>query len=1084
MMMMVVFAGLISGYAVYGHFLGGIDGLTPLPVDYWPPTGPPSPVPPAPARGNSAETSLRMAFHEECDELKRINKLEIPSRHMVLAVDKFEPVSEQDPEHQGQVLLEPFSLAIFGKDGEINTIRSKHAFLKFDRPISSISEVGKAKIVAAELKEDVVIVNNRRTPEQQDDLFLSTQGRLYYEESKHLIYTPDEVRLQDSQSKPQPTNITAVGMDVYLTPPETPGAGNDLANPALAKKGKSPSHTRKTQPDTISGVDRIELRKNVQMDLYVDPRSGFMSANTAPKVSKPVAAGDPISGHPHSDPTAVAKDHVQITTQGPFTYDVHRDLAVFEISHRPAFLPSRVHVTRTHLETDNKDELYCDQLELQFLHKEARSGQALPSDSEDRSLALEIDTAYAVQLLDAPVELISYDEVFNASCHDLKYEARTKKTTLRGNNGKPDVVALKDGNMIKAVKLEMIAADQMTPQQAFATGPGQIDMVDKATGNKTLHARWKDLLTSTKDGPYDLLILSGDAAFTDDGGSDKPAQELLADRIKVWLEPAKQAVPAPATPQPGAAEPQQRLRPHHLEATNHVRLISTEMNLKQVDHLVIWFQDAPQGDLAPGNPGMNPGEIPGSGPVASSASTLLDPRGSGKAPASLLTSKQAPAKSNETSRFSADQKTTPAAKPKKPLNLEARDVKAHILRTPTKNDLQSLECQGTVRVQQEPATPEDKGVDIRGDHLQLNHFAEGNILVVTGSPRELGRVQLDKLTIQGKIVNIDQRANRSWVNDIGVMQILSASDFEGNKLSQPTQLTIHWNKEMTFDGKTAIFSGGVTAEQNNSRLACQEMQAVLDRPVSFKEGEKNGPPAKVERLVCAHQNNDLVIVEDTKFEGSKVVGYQKLLAQEVYVDNKEGKMQATGPGILNLLQLGTAEDDPLAGSTNKKTSQSKNAPRGKEELQLTRVIYVGRLHTDNKQRIATFYDDVEVYHGPSDDPDIPLDKAHLPPGFMYMRCKMLKVWSEALPNGQKNQRMLATGQVRIRSVDYWGDAQAIKYDEGTDWIILDGGESYAHLYHVLAPGAEPEKLEGRKIQYNRKDKTNRIEGGQKIEGSR
>ncbi len=297
----------------------------------------------------------------------------------------------------------------------------------------------------------------------------------------------------------------------------------------------------------------------------------------------------------------------------------------------------------------------------------------------------------------------------------------------------------------------------------------------------------------------------------------------------------------------------------------------------------------------------------------------------------MLTSNRSQAKGNDSGRPPAGQPAPPPANSKKPLNLEARDVKAHILRTATKNDLQSLECQGTVRVQQEPATPEDKGVDIRGDHLQLNHFADGNILVVTGLPRELARVQLEKLTIQGKIVNIDQRANRSWVNDIGVMQILSASDFEGNKLSRPTQLTIHWNKEMTFDGKTAIFSGGVTAEQNNSRLACQEMQADLDRPVSFKEGEKNGPPAKVERLVCAHQRKDLVMFEDTKFEGSKVVGYRKLWAQEVYVDNKEGKMQAPGPGNLNLLQLGMADEDPLAAPTTKKTSQTKNAPRAKEE---------------------------------------------------------------------------------------------------------------------------------------------------------
>src|SRR4029077_7586698 len=246
-------------------------------------------------------------------------------------------------------------------------------------------------------------------------------------------------------------------------------------------------------------------------------------------------------------------------------------------------------------------------------------------------------------------------------------------------------------------------------------------------------------------------------------------------------------------------------------------------------------------------------------------------------------------------------------------------------------------------------TPEDKGVDIRGDSLQLNHFIDGNILVVTGNARELAWVQLDKLTMQGKEVNIDQRANRSWINDIGVMQMLTATDFEGNKLAKPTQVTIHWNKEMWFDGKRAFFSGGITAEQNNSDLRCQEMQVTLDRPVSFKEGERNSTPAKVQQLVCGPgaqepggqgPSRQLVIVQDTKFEGSKLVGYQRLHTQELHVDNTEGKMDA-GPGILNLLQLGTAEDRAIGPVESQKPSKNPPAPKVKEELKLTRIYYAG-----------------------------------------------------------------------------------------------------------------------------------------------
>src|SRR5713101_7335943 len=151
-LMIVVFVGLASAYGVYGHFLGGIDGLTPLPEDFWPERGPTEPRILI-HQVNKAEEKLIQAFHKDCEELKRINRLEVPSRHLVLAVDRFEPVPEG--KHKGLMLLQPFSVAMFGKGAgdqqEINTIKSQYAYLTFDRPITSISEIGKAKIIAAEL---------------------------------------------------------------------------------------------------------------------------------------------------------------------------------------------------------------------------------------------------------------------------------------------------------------------------------------------------------------------------------------------------------------------------------------------------------------------------------------------------------------------------------------------------------------------------------------------------------------------------------------------------------------------------------------------------------------------------------------------------------------------------------------------------------------------------------------------------------------------------------------------------------------------------------------------------------------------
>ena len=112
---------------------------------------------------------------------------------MVIAADDFHF------DEAGRLVLEPFSVALFGKakdDGkgpEINTIRSRVAYLKFDRPINTINlnDVNGRKIVGAELNGDIEVINNRRTPQRDDDLELSIKtGPLYYEESTRQDLDP------------------------------------------------------------------------------------------------------------------------------------------------------------------------------------------------------------------------------------------------------------------------------------------------------------------------------------------------------------------------------------------------------------------------------------------------------------------------------------------------------------------------------------------------------------------------------------------------------------------------------------------------------------------------------------------------------------------------------------------------------------------------------------------------------------------------------------------------------------------------------------------------------------------------------
>jgi lipopolysaccharide export system protein LptA len=401
------------------------------------------------------------------------------------------------------------------------------------------------------------------------------------------------------------------------------------------------------------------------------------------------------------------------------------------------------------------------------------------------------------------------------------------------------------------------------------------------------------------------------------------------------------------------------------------------------------------------------------------------------------------------------------------------------MRCSEKNDLDRVWCEGSVHVHQEPAAPEDKGVDIRGDTLHVKHFVEGNIMDVTGN---LAQVQLDKMTILGPAVTIDQRDNLAKVFGIGAMQMLSKSSLQGEALAEPTELTIHWNKSMLFDGKWARFFGGVQALQKDSMMLCQDLQAVLDRPVSFKEGGKGGQSASVQELVCDKN----VRIDDIQYEGKQFLRRTRLFAPEVQVNKEESIVNAAGPGQVNILQFGTADDNPPGGAPAQQTAAAPKpaAPAKKEEkeLTLTRVNFGQKLYANNKSKLAIFWGSVDVVHVPTDDIDLKVDVNRPPPGCVHMVCERLEVRTITLPDGRTTQQMEAHKRAVVDSAEFWGQADVVKYDQSKELMILEGGEGgMAKLYRVKVPAGKQERMTGKKIWYYRKTNEATIQGGDSLD---
>jgi hypothetical protein len=1098
---------LFGAYEVYAHFLP-IDGLPELPERYLPQEGPPGNGqidPNQKPRPDVVATKLRQAFGENCKEAtnKYPIKLELRGRNMILAAGDFNFEHDQE----GRVRLSPVSVAMFskaepGKYPEINTVRAEVAYLTFDKPIYSAAELSTRKITKGELRGKIEIVHNRRTPEPDDDVVIQIdEGPLYYVESEHRLWTEKWVTLNDSLDAPQNNTVSAEGMDLYLHTKQ------QESNP----NGQPPS--RKAKNDAISGVDRIVLRSAVTMNLWVDSRSGLLSAekDDAPLKDKPGASTADI-GEPET------KDKVKITTPGPFNYDMVKNFAQFDLPpvdpHRPSRYPERVIVERKHLitpkDSDGKnvrfyqtkplvcrvlanasllrpvalaaalypedeeylsDQMDCEHLELQFRHKTPPAAPttkdaAKPPPANDRGSNLEIETVHATG---KKVVLVSDQDVLTAWVTDFFYNAITHQTTLKGdpkinpvhvNNKTFGLWILKEGNEIYGNELEL--TNQKGSQSASARGPGCIRLLDKTTGNRPLQASWNESFSWLPDGKQEIMTLVGNGVFYD----DEHAQYLQADTLKVWLQPAEASAPTN-----GSQPPVQNSRkPRKVEATGHVLAKSPDMKVHDSESLIVHFKDAPpgKGDPAPA-PTTKKSEPIGGISIPGVADTK--PPAQGAAPAA-------------------------PAKPANPIDLSAQSVEVVVLRGNDKNELDELRCYKDVHVIQAPATPEEKGIDITGDKLHLKHLLEGNQLVVTG---DLAQLRLDKIFIVGPVVNIDQAANKAYVNGIGAMQMESQSDFQGNPLKKPVPLTIHWNKSMMFNGPDAEFHGGIQATQENAHLMCQVLQVYFDKPVNLKEGNKGADAAKVKHLVCDQK----VSLHDVTYENNVVVKDQFMSCHELAVDNEANRALAKGPnGIVRIYQPGASDVGPAGTQVGR--ADPKPADKKPEEMKLTYVSYNGLMWTDNNQRVAKFSDQVKLLNFPTKNANVAvnLDKMvdNLPDDAVYLEADNLVV-SDRPEGGQadkskdkspndksvkekSNQEMEATGHVFMKAQDFYGRAWRVTYVENKDQVIFYGGDkgASAYLYRVTVKGRDPDVIEANKIIYLRKTGEFSVDGGKTFKG--
>ena len=185
------------------------------------------------------------------------------------------------------------------------------------------------------------------------------------------------------------------------------------------------------------------------------------------------------------------------------------------------------------------------------------------------------------------------------------------------------------------------------------------------------------------------------------------------------------------------------------------------------------------------------------------------------------------------------------------------------------------------------------------------------------------------------------------------------------------------------------------------------------------------------------------------------------------VDNLVGMTIGAGPGFV--ARFGRESSDPLAPAGPTPVAL-KPAPAGKEVNKYTLVKFQGRMFSvvkdKEKTRNSKFYDDVEVYHQPSDVPRPAINPTTVPKDGFQSKCSLLSIYTRPVA-GKSCQYMLAERRVTFRTDEFHGNSDIVKFDEADDIVIFEAspGNTVTITKFKGQIGPQGQQIQGKKILY-------------------
>ncbi len=740
----------------------------------------------------------------------------------------------------GKVLeFSPCLMISESRDGKsLKTIEGNLARVELDRPFGLVAPSGDAsggsmKVVRARLEGDVIIRDDKGTPNPADDMRITRLTHLVYDDAALTITSESDLQAEDGDYW-----VTAIGLLLKLRPKD-------------AVPGGTASSTG------FNGVQTLILHKKVHVKIRDVGATGILPGTSAPATTTAKAPAKGKAKAP-TEPTPL-----DVHSSGPMQVDMPKPPLPVAVGPPAPEGPTYVHFERDvevlrGVPTLPRDSLNCDNLDLTLVpankppkvaakEKPAPEGEGVgepaPTGESGTNLALKRAVANGHN-----VHLVSPSQGIKGRCNELIHNkfmpAAPDQTYLRGDATTRLIVEKEDiatdgpdkGKVIGYTLIHTIDAtifdDGSGNDNAtiIARGPGDLEARTARDQPLLRTARWEDQLTlqsvpprTTRPGePPQLrkrLTLTGKPGFNDlQSRSTLDAQRVLV----VWLAPkASPPVANAAKTDPGVKK-SGGLDIDELVALGDVQLTSPGKTLTARDRLDAVFEspiptvivDAPNRPVpvVPAPPNPNPSGKPTAKPGAEPAKTPPEERP--EEPEARAIADRIWAKILLKPAAATPAATAPAAPASNGLLGGGGGG--------SRAEVDTVFLRGGVQVHQDPEAGKVRGTDIKGEAVDVFKTGENTSKFIVfekippepgkalddknkavapasapaGDPFDeavadalaakdpfanLARIDTEDMIIRGQVIGLDQAIDYAWVDGLGAMTQLTSRGLLSDK---------------------------------------------------------------------------------------------------------------------------------------------------------------------------------------------------------------------------------------------------------------------------------------------------------------